>query len=92
MEMKPTLQICIGNWTQNDAQVELIMMKMKRTSAIFFLIPFSYPKKVSPKSSHIKTFKIFFLLTFKTILDKFPHQYSSISVSLKSSGVQLIKI
>ena len=66
MEMKPTLQICIGNWTQNDAQVELIMMKMKRTSAIFFLIPFSYPKKVSPKSSHIKTFKIFFLLTFKT--------------------------
>lgn len=36
MEMKPTLQICIGNWTQNDAQVELIMMKMKRTSVGFF--------------------------------------------------------
>ena len=59
MEMKPTLQICIGNWTQNDAQVELIMMKMKRTSVVFFsffLIHFSYPKKVSPKSNHIKTF------------------------------------
>lgn len=36
MEMKPTLQICIGNWTQNDAQVESIMMKMKRTSTVFF--------------------------------------------------------
>lgn len=57
MEMKPTLQICIGNWTQNDAQVELIMMKMKRTSVgFFFLIHFSYPKKISPQSSHIKTF------------------------------------
>lgn len=34
MEMKPTLQICIGNWTQNDAQVESIKMKMKRTSTV----------------------------------------------------------
>lgn len=31
MKMKATLQICIGNRTQSDAQVESIMMKMKRT-------------------------------------------------------------
>lgn len=36
MEMKPTLQIYIGNWTRNDAQVESIMMKMKRTLVVFF--------------------------------------------------------
>lgn len=36
MEMKSILQICVGNWTPNDAQVESIMMKMKRTSIIFF--------------------------------------------------------
>ena len=60
MEMKPTLQICIGNWTQNDAQVELITMKMKRTSVIFFLIPFSYPKRSPPKAATSKHLKISF--------------------------------
>lgn len=55
MEMKPTLQICIGNWTQNDAQVELIMMKMKRTSVVFFLFSnslFLSQKGLSEKQPH----------------------------------------
>lgn len=54
MEMKPTLQICIGNCTQNDAQVELIMMKMKRTSVVFFFSNslFLFQKDLPPKQPH----------------------------------------
>lgn len=52
MEMKPILQICIGNWTQNDAQVESIMMKMKRTSIVFSNSPFLYQKGFFQKKPH----------------------------------------
>lgn len=60
MEMKPTLQIGIGNGTQNDAQVESIMSKMKRTLIVFFQLTFLIPKRVSPQGSHIKTSKNFY--------------------------------
>lgn len=60
MEMKPTLHICIGNCTQNDVQVESIIMKMKRISIIFFLIHFSYPENISLKGATSKHLKISF--------------------------------
>lgn len=60
MEMKPTLQICIGNWTQNGAQVELIMMKMKRTSVVFTNSLSLSQKRSPPKGATSKHFKISF--------------------------------
>lgn len=64
MEMKPTLQICIGNWTQNDAQVELIMMKMKRTSAIFFSNSLFLSQKGLPQKQPHQNIKNFLSINF----------------------------
>lgn len=71
MEMKPTLQICIGNWTQNDAQVESIMMKMKRTSTgcCFFLsnLLLLSQRGLFPKEPHQNILK-FLYVNFLNIL------------------------
>lgn len=67
MEMKPTLQICIGNWTQNDAQVESIMMKMKKTSIIFSNSLFIPQKVLFQKEPHQNVLK-FLSISFQNHL------------------------